>query len=238
MICDWNTPGQNPYTGKVETAIMSYQDIPLPVRQELVVKYKAGSVTEVVNIQKNNDVPGYYGLSQMHFGKGKICEQIDNSMWSSGRKEPGYVYCVQEHCIIIPTICNNVSRVFKPRSITPFTDITVDIQYSIKFMDIPDTLIYNKLLFEDPTQYSKVDWSVRPFDYSSNSYSYVRTTMEFPAFYSGLPAINAIGGTIPVNVSNVPVVAVVPEPKTYLMLLAGLAAMGLFINLRRKSPDA
>jgi hypothetical protein len=47
----------------------------------------------------------------MHFGAGRVCATVDRSAWPADRVERGLVYCEGEHCLIVPTVCGNVSRV-------------------------------------------------------------------------------------------------------------------------------
>jgi hypothetical protein len=47
----------------------------------------------------------------MHFGNGRICRQVTRTKWLSTAVERGLVYCEGEHCLIVPTVCRNLSRI-------------------------------------------------------------------------------------------------------------------------------
>jgi hypothetical protein len=53
----------------------------------------------------------YTDLRDMHFGEGRLCRLPSRALWSAQHTERGLVYCEQEHCLIVPTVCRNVSRV-------------------------------------------------------------------------------------------------------------------------------
>lgn len=110
--CSWNNPGSNPYMGPVPDAVYSYTDIPKPVQDRLRDRMQRHDYDDIVLIGAETIVGAHtYGdLRQMHFGTNKRCEQVDRSKWD-GRLERGLVYCEAEHCLIVPTVCRNVSRV-------------------------------------------------------------------------------------------------------------------------------
>lgn len=114
--CDWNAPGHNPFQGPVVEAVENYKDIPREVRARL--KYKMGKREyDDIAVIKRDTIVGknstYTGLRDMHFGKGRICSKVNRSKWKDDATEVGLVYCEDTHCIIVPTVCRNVSRVTK-----------------------------------------------------------------------------------------------------------------------------
>jgi PEP-CTERM motif len=120
--CSWDRPGANAFQGDVVAAVDRYSDIPAAVRQALKKRMAARRYDEVADITRD-DVVGttglYSNLRDMHFGQGTLCRSITRSNWKPETKERGLVYCEQEHCIIVPTVCRNVSRVTrkpKPRT--------------------------------------------------------------------------------------------------------------------------
>ena len=50
-------------------------------------------------------------IRDMHFGQGQICRTVTRTQWTPTTEERGLVYCESGHCIIVPTVCRNVSRV-------------------------------------------------------------------------------------------------------------------------------
>jgi hypothetical protein len=111
--CSWNNPGANRYQGRHAEAIHRYTDIPTPIRNRLSDRMRKYEYDDVAEIRRD-EIRGRYkytDLRYMHFGKNKLCRSIDMSRWSDSMVERGLVYCESEHCIIVPTICGNVSRV-------------------------------------------------------------------------------------------------------------------------------
>jgi len=112
--CSWDRPGANPYTGQPDAAIDRYQDIPAAVRATLKRRILEGQPDDVVNITrdaisgKNRYDPT---IRDMHFGAASVCHTVTRGKWALSRKESGAVYCVDQHCILVPKICGNVSRV-------------------------------------------------------------------------------------------------------------------------------
>ncbi|MYM87452.1 PEP-CTERM sorting domain-containing protein [Rugamonas sp. FT82W] len=112
--CSWDHPGVNPYTGPTSAAIDRYTDIPAAVRSTLKRRMEEGQSDDKVTITrdgiagKNKYDPT---IRDMHFGAASVCATVTRSKWSAQRQEPGAVYCVDEHCILVPKICGNVSRI-------------------------------------------------------------------------------------------------------------------------------
>ncbi|MQA17987.1 MHFG family PEP-CTERM protein [Rugamonas rivuli] len=112
--CSWDHPGVNPYTGKTAAAIDRYTDIPAAVRSTLKRRMEEGQSDDKVLITRD----GISGKNQydpairdMHFGAASVCATVTRSKWAEQRQEPGAVYCVDQHCILVPKICGNVSRI-------------------------------------------------------------------------------------------------------------------------------
>ena len=112
--CSWNRPGANPFTGDVVAAVDRYTDIPLPVRNALKARIAKRKYDEVAAIGRDS-ISGKHRYSpeirDMHFGAGQVCRSVTRSAWPATAQERGLVYCEQEHCVIVPTVCRNVSRV-------------------------------------------------------------------------------------------------------------------------------
>lgn len=112
--CDWNAPGHNAFTGDVVAAVDAYQDIPAPVRARLQQRMAVRAYDDLVRIRRD----GIEGtrvyrsdIRDMHFGSGQRCATVDRSRWSASAEERGLVYCESGHCILVPTVCRNVSRI-------------------------------------------------------------------------------------------------------------------------------
>lgn len=114
--CSWDAPGRNPYTGPVPAAVEAYQDIPPAIRAKLRSRMERRAYDELVTIRRDvieGQDASYTNLRGMHFGKGTVCRQVTRSGWPAEAVERGLVYCEDHHCIVVPTICNNVARVDK-----------------------------------------------------------------------------------------------------------------------------
>lgn len=111
--CLWSSPGADPYRGPVGAALESYTDIPADVRQRLRARVERRQFDEVAEIRRDSieGLDRYTDLREMHFAGGRLCLTVDRSAWKPDHLERGLIYCEDEHCIIVPTVCNNVSRV-------------------------------------------------------------------------------------------------------------------------------
>ena len=111
--CSWDRPGANPFTGDVVAAVDRYQDIPVAVREALKARMAARRYDEIATITRDDIVGAYRyeGLRDMHFGRGTVCRSVTRDRWQPRVQERGLVYCEQGHCLIVPTVCRNVSRI-------------------------------------------------------------------------------------------------------------------------------
>jgi hypothetical protein len=112
--CSWDRPGVNPFMGNVVAAVDRYQDIPAEVRARLKARMSKRQYDEIATISRDG-VTGKHryapDITDMHFGQGTICRTVTRSKWPEKTVERGLVYCESGHCIIVPTVCRNVSRV-------------------------------------------------------------------------------------------------------------------------------
>jgi hypothetical protein len=112
--CSWDRPGANPFMGDVVAAVDRYTDIPAPVRARLKARMEARQYDEIAAIRRDT-VTGKrkYApeIRDMHFGQGTLCRTVTRSKWSDDTVERGLVYCEAGHCILVPTVCRNVSRI-------------------------------------------------------------------------------------------------------------------------------
>ena len=111
--CSWDRPGADPYMGSVEAAVDRYRDIPMDVRDRLKAKMRVRAYDDIATITRDKILGkrSYSNLRDMHFGNGRICREVTRTKWLPEALERGLVYCEGEHCLIIPTVCRNVSRV-------------------------------------------------------------------------------------------------------------------------------
>lgn len=113
--CSWDRPGANPFMGDVVAAVDRYLDIPRDTRARLKHRMQRRTYDAVAAITRDEIVAAdgrRFGLLRdMHFGGGKVCGEVTRARWSDDMIERGLVYCEDGHCIIVPTVCRNVSRV-------------------------------------------------------------------------------------------------------------------------------
>jgi hypothetical protein len=114
--CSWDHPGVNPFMGDVVAAVDRYADIPVDVRERLKARMEKREYDDLVEIRRDSMIGrgGYdYGntITDMHFGTHQVCRTVTRSSWTPQMQERGLVYCESGHCILVPTVCRNVSRV-------------------------------------------------------------------------------------------------------------------------------
>ena len=267
--CNWNRPGVDPFMGDVVAAVDRYTDIAPPVREQLKERMRARQYDEIVVISRDAiRGKGNYNarISDMHFGPGRVCRNVTRAGWNEQMQERGLVYCVQGQCILVPTICRNVSRITQaPASAPPAAGAapggaapggaapvaaapTAPEAAGVPLIDNPDALRGGSFTGGAmPPEVASIPFL--PFDY-------VRTAggITPPAGMggggggggggSGLPPDRGSSIIVPPTViipslpPTVPtVLPAVPEPQTWGMLLAGLALIG-YSALRRRTVRA
>jgi len=115
--CAWDDPGRDPYLGEVPAAIDVYDDIPKPVRARLKERMARHAYDDFVEITRDT-IAGTQDyepqITGMHFGsKGLRCVTTTRDGWRPEHREHGLVYCEDGHCILVPTVCRNVSRIVR-----------------------------------------------------------------------------------------------------------------------------
>jgi hypothetical protein len=113
-VCSWDHPGVNPYKGRSGDAIDRYTDIPAAVRSTLRRRIEEQQPDDMVTITRDSiSGKSQYdpAIRDMHFGAASVCATVTRSKWAENHQEPAAVYCVDKHCILVPKICGNVSRI-------------------------------------------------------------------------------------------------------------------------------
>ncbi len=114
--CSWDRPGHNPFMGDVVAAVDRYADIPPAVRSRLKQRMAQREYDEIVSIRRDR-IEGrqHYDseIRDMHFGAGSLCGTVTRARWSPQMQERGLVYCDSGQCILVPTVCRNVSRIVR-----------------------------------------------------------------------------------------------------------------------------
>ena len=227
-VCDWVHPGVHPFMGNVVNAIDRYTDIPVEVRARLKERMEARDFDEFVAIERDGIIGKRKyepGITEMHFGNGKVCRTVTRTHWTATMRERGLVYCEQNHCILVPTVCRNVSRIRRlPEEAAP----------------PPAAPPQAGAPTEEPAPGSA------GAGYSSSGYLMVqarRVQDITPACgcgsgfgYPMMPALPPFGGGFggPSGQQPTTPVGEVPEPQTWLMYGIGIAALGLVARRRRQ----
>ncbi len=244
--CSWDKPGVNPFMGDLVAAVDRYQDIPAATRARLKARMAARQYDEIVDIHRDRIEGRYeYGteIRDMHFGAGSVCRTVTRAKWSDQTLERGLVYCEDGQCILVPTVCRNVSRIARG-PLKPAAGGTA------KGEDEP-------LMFDPPAAGSAEEAGGEPGSFArtaglpptatsdtSLAGSTPGTSSGLTVPGGGIPSI--IGGPgiitlpqIPPNGGNgggvVPVPGV-PEPQTWLLFALGLGGVALIVR-RRNARD-
>lgn len=234
--CSWDHPGNNPYTGTTAAAIDRYTDIPATVRDELKRRIATKQVDDSVNITRDA-ISGKQEynptIRDMYFGKASRCTSVTRRKWAEDRIEPAAVYCVDQHCILVPRICGNVSRISKaapPLAAAPTTSAISEAAPPPQFADIslqdaptPEPISLDDLDDEGrPRKLAAIPPGVQTFVNNN-------TDGEHPII-PGVPVLPTVPDDTPVSTP-------VPEADTWAMLLAGLGLTG-WAARRRLRRDA
>ena len=123
--CSWDRPGVNPFMGDVVAAVDRYKDIPAATRDKLKARMKARSYDDIAVIARDS-IQGKASyapeIRDMHFGPGAVCSTVTRAKWTATTQERGLVYCEDGQCILVPTVCRNVSRIRRldrPTAVAP-----------------------------------------------------------------------------------------------------------------------
>ena len=115
--CSWNNPGHDPYMGDIPAAVDDYTEIPEPIRERLKQRMRELKYDDLVVITRDwieGNAKYQPEITDMHFGvtaRPKMCRTVKRDKWKDTEKQRGLVYCEDHYCILIPTICRNVSRI-------------------------------------------------------------------------------------------------------------------------------
>lgn len=247
--CSWDRPGHNPYMGDVVSAVDRYPDIPSDSRARLKERMAKRQYDDIVVIRRE-EITGHDrydpSIRSMHFGESSVCNTVTRSGWSDGMEERGLVYCEGNECILVPTVCRNVSRISRlPQAVSPAA--------------LPPLALDGPFMFPPPgagpaEAFSGItpDGGVGPL--ASLGAPGAGSTATGSGLDAGAPPMgfgpSLPGGNLtqPSSVSSgiprspgdaappdttLPLVTAVPEPQAWALMLVGLATMTSWA--RRKS---
>ncbi|HEY8881705.1 MAG TPA: MHFG family PEP-CTERM protein [Roseateles sp.] len=114
--CEWRSPAADPYTGDVPGAVDDYTDIPASTRARLKARMERQAYDDVVVIRPDAIEGGFAydaALLDMHFGQRRLCGKVTRRSWKPDHQERALAYCEDGHCVVVPLVCRNVSRVIR-----------------------------------------------------------------------------------------------------------------------------
>ena len=229
--CSWDRPGMDPFMGDVVAAVDRYKDIPTATRAKLKTRMQARQYDEIAVIKRDAiEGKARYApeIRDMHFGRGKVCQTVSRAKWSDQHQERGLVYCEDGHCIIVPTVCRNVSRI--TRAAPPVAGAAQEEPQVLAAKPVDDT----PLEFEAPAA-GGAPVQALPTSFAQLSQVPTLGPQPSPSFtpLSG-PTPTPPGGVPPLPPSPLPgpdpvppVTPAVPEPSTWAMFGLGLLALSL-----------
>ncbi|MBS0447118.1 MAG: MHFG family PEP-CTERM protein [Proteobacteria bacterium] len=215
--------------GDVPSAIDRYTDIPADVRARLKERMKRLDYDDLVSIRRDG-IEGGRGydpeIRDMYFGSGRVCHSVTRSRWTTDQQERGLVYCESGQCILVPTVCRNVSRITPVAAAAPPAAADAG--------GPPDELAFAPPGAgpSTPGDPAAVGPNVLPSGTppgAPDGGGLIGPPIAIPTF----PIIP--GGILPVGPT--PPITPVPEPQTWALWAAGLVALGIFRLRRRKGSN-
>lgn len=122
--CPWQDRGLDRFMGDIPAAVDTYTDTPKSTRLKLQAKMRSlkyDDITHMTATGSRSEFWTYGPPTMMHFGaQGRVCRTVDISTWTpQDAGERGLVYCADGHCVVVWTVCRNVSKIKRIGPVTP-----------------------------------------------------------------------------------------------------------------------
>jgi hypothetical protein len=227
--------------GDVVAAVDGYRDIPEDVRGRLEARMASRQYDDLVSIRRDG-IEGQHGyrydgtIREMHFGTRELCHSVTRSSWSPAMQERGLVYCDSGQCILVPTVCRNVSRITRAAT---GGDRAVAPPLAAAAPAVPAAAEGNAspLAMDDsPSFDSPIAWyGPTGAGISAVADASAGSGSNAIPFDGGAPVVTSGGGPTQWQSSappgagdgSLPPVTPVPEPQTWALLSMGLVAVAL-----------
>jgi hypothetical protein len=237
--CSWNHPGRNVFTGDIPNSVDDYKDIPKSTREKLKQRLRDRSFEDVAVITRET-VKGKdeydATITEMHFGANSVCKTVTRNKWKDSHVERGLIYCEDGECLIVPTVCRNVSRIKRilppsPYDLLPPTGAG-PMPAETPIGEGPPVLVPP---INMPPNYYNQPLPVSPgYITGGGGFYFPPTTPNVPTWPPTTPTTptTPVPPDVPVT-PDVPVPPVnVPEPSTPLLLALGLI-IGVLLRKRK-----
>ena len=246
--CDWNKPGSNPQTGDKIASLDNYTEIPQAVRAALAEKMLKHDFDDRVVIGKNfmRGKQDYHSARDMHWGNNRLCRgEVNRSAWAENKTHGALVYTAFGYSVAVASICGNVFRLDMagnggggemlviPEQHTryPSTENNPETPQPDEGHGGGGAPINYFFSLQHKEENSWVNWG---WSYSQNPLVPPAPPLPnipaVPAPPFGNPPVIHPPITIihpPIVIPTPPIAPPVPEPETWMMILAGLAVLGL-----------
>lgn len=239
--CSWDRPGHDPFTGDVVAAVDRYRDMAPELRERLKARMARRDYDDVVSIRRDSITgKGRYGstIQDMHFGSRRVCHSVTRASWTPSMEERGLVYCEGGQCILVPTVCRNVSRITRAQVSPEHAEGPPEEPGGIGDAGTGDAAppllaTPSEPTFASPAEMKGPLHAGGPLGTGTGEPGVPGAppapgAWESPAFAPlGAPPIAAGDSFVPPSFVDAPLVAMpVPEPQTWALMLSGLAALG------------
>lgn len=245
--CSWNRPGVNPFMGDVVAAVDRYTDIPPEVRTRLKARMAKREYDDLVSIRRDS-IEGRAGqqygstIRDMHFGTHQLCRSVTRTAWTAGMQERGLVYCEGGQCILVPTVCRNVSRISRRAVDAEHAEAPEAVDEPVPPAAVLGDPTTTPLAQDESPSFAKpLAWDLPPVygggpgsTGPAEGWGGDTPPGGFPGSGGGGPSV--VTSSAPPGGSDGPPGAPppVPEPQTWALMLGGLAALALALARRRR----